>query len=264
MSVPPMSQHFGPTLEKSSKMNLQQSTYLPELKSVHLGYTLMTLDEIVEYQQQNMNEIYTRSSYDVLTRNCNHYSNHLGQVLCGKTIPHAITQQPQLVLDAPTMKVLVPLLNKWLGGFHDDAHATVPEQQELTDAKNKITLQLGANDDKVDVSSDGPSIVSFDPSLVNGGLPSSEKQFAQVLRTEQDSVDIRYFDPKTCSFFQQQAPSNHLQAIDAKRPFGFSSIQSIASKAGEAKKGWLSRLSSPKRNRRRQPSQKFASKRRNV
>merc|ERR1711904_167901 len=69
MSLPPMTQYFGPTLEKSSKMKLQQSTYNPELKCVHLGYTLMTLDEIVEYQNGNqiaesMLNKYTKSSYD--------------------------------------------------------------------------------------------------------------------------------------------------------------------------------------------------------
>jgi hypothetical protein len=171
MSVPPMSQHFGPTLEKSSKMKLQQSTYLPHLKSVHIGYTLMTLDEIVAYQGEDMSAKFTRSSYDVLTRNCNHYSNNLAQVLCGKSIPDVITQQPKLVLDAPRARVLVPLLNKWLGGFQDDAHATVPDQQEVVDAANKA--QLEASHGKVDVASDRRSIVSFDPAVMNGGLPSN-------------------------------------------------------------------------------------------
>lgn len=258
MSEPPMSQHFGPTLEKSSTMKLQQSTYLPQLKSVHLGYTLMTLDEIVEYQAQRMGEKFTRNEYDVLTRNCNHYSNDLAQVLCGSSIPDVITQQPQLVMDAPRMRILVPLLNKWLGGFQDDAHATIPGEQELRDARNE-SLQLDADGDKVDVASDGPHLVSFDPSLVNGGLPSCETQFAQVLRGEQESVNFRYFDPKTCNFVEHQAPSAHLQAIDAKRPLGFDSIQSIASKVEEPRKGWLGKLRSPKRQK-SQPRQKALGK----
>lgn len=258
MSKPPMSQHFGPTLEKSNSMNLQQSTYLPQLKCVHLGYTLMTLDEIVEYQNENhigapMSEKFTKESYDVLTRNCNHYSNELAQVLCGNSIPDVITTQPMVILDAPRMKVLVPLLNKWLGGFGDDNHATVPDKQELMDAARKIQTDEVADKDLVAAAEDSRNIVSFDPAVINGGLPSTEEQFGQVVHTPHGSADLRYFDPKTCSFVVQKAPSAHLQVIDPKRPLGFDSIQSIAALAKE-KKSWLS----PFRKGRRQPSQKAA------
>lgn len=261
MSKPPMSQHFGPTLDKSSKMNLQQSTYLPELKCVHLGYTLMTVDEIVEYQNQtqigaSLCEKFTKETYDVLTRNCNHYSNELAQVLCGNSIPDVITSQPMVIMDAPRMKVLVPLLNKWLGGFGDDSQARRPEKQQVMDVAKKI--QLDSVSDKGGVAEDRPNIVSFDPSVMNGGLPSSEEQFGQVVRTPHGSVDLRYFDPKTCDFVVQKAPSAHLQVIDPKRPLGFDSIQSIAALAKE-KKSWFSPLKKL-RNGRRQPSQNFAQK----
>jgi len=256
MSVPPMSQHFGPTLTKSSKMKLQQSTYHPDLKCVHLGYTLMTLDEIVEYQNKqqiggSMSEKFTKSTYDVLTRNCNHYSNELAQVLCGKSIPDVITSQPMLIMDAPRMKVLVPLLNKWLGGFTNDSEVTVPKKQEVVNAVKK--MQSDVAHDTVHDLSNGPNVVSFDPAVVNGGLPSSQEQFGQIMQTPNGSVDLRYFHPQSCNFIVQPAPSAHLQAIDPKRPLGFDSIQSIASLAKE-KESFLSRL----RKGRRQPSQKAA------
>jgi len=258
MSKPPMSQHFGPTLEKSGKMKMQPSTYLPELMCVHLGYTLMTLDEIIEYQQAEggMAAKFTRTDYDVLTRNCNHYSNELAQVLCGNGIPDAITSQPQLIMDAPRLRLLVPFLNKWLGGFGngDDSHAAGPQKQELVDAAEK--LQHDAVADTVGESSDGPRIVSFDPAVMNGGLPSCEEQFGHVVHTPHGSMQLRYFDPKTCSFAVQHDPSAHLQAIDPKRPVGFDSIQSIAALAEEKKKGFLSRFTERKKGR--QPSQKAA------
>lgn len=266
MKEPPMSHVFGPTLEKSSEMNLQQSKYLPELKSVHLGYTFMTLDEIVEHQSQDMCAIFTKDKYHVSTWNCNHFSNHLAQVMCGNSIPEVITQQPKVVLDAPSVQALVSVLNKWLGGFQDDTHATVqprwwlssdscaPERKESVNGANGI--QLDVNDDQVDVASDGSATVSFDPALLNDGpvmvsfdpallncsLPSSEKQFAQALRAEQDSVDLKCFDPKTCTFFLLQAPSTHLKAIDLKLPLGSDSIQSMASNEEKGKKGWLRRF----------------------
>jgi hypothetical protein len=257
MSLPPMTQYFGPTLEKSGKMKLQQSTYNPELKCVHLGYTLMKLDEIVEYQHQNqfggsMCDKFTKETYDVLTRNCNHYSNELAQVLCGNRIPDVITSQPLVILDAPRMKVLVPLLNKWLGGFDDGSGATIAEKQELRETAQSTQRNVA------NTTEDAPSLVSFDPSVINGGLPSTEEQFGQVMRTPHGSVGLRYFDPKSCDFVQQEAPSLHLQTVDPKRPLGFDSIQSIAALAKE-KKTWFSRSISPLarfKKGRRQPSQK--------
>eukprot|EP00746_Dinoflagellata_sp_MGD_P125143 gnl/MRDRNA2_/MRDRNA2_59849_c0_seq2.p1 gnl/MRDRNA2_/MRDRNA2_59849_c0~~gnl/MRDRNA2_/MRDRNA2_59849_c0_seq2.p1 ORF type:complete len:542 (-),score=113.52 gnl/MRDRNA2_/MRDRNA2_59849_c0_seq2:249-1874(-) len=254
MSVPPMTQYFGPTLEKSSNMKLQQSTYNPELKCVHLGYTLMTLDEIVEYQHQDQTgrslcDKFTKQTYDVLTRNCNHYSNELAQVLCGNRIPDVITSQPLVILDAPRMKVLVPLLNKWLGGFDDGTGATIAEKEEIRETEHSTQCNVANAKEEVH------SLVCFDPALIHGGLPSTEEKFGQVLRTPHGSMGLRYFDPKTCNFVEQEAPSAHLQTIDPKRPLGFDSIQSISALAKE-KKGWLPTSPLARfRKGRRQPSQ---------
>jgi Ca2+-binding EF-hand superfamily protein len=254
MSQPPMSQHFGPTLEKSSKMTLQQSSYIPELKCVHLGYTLMTLDEVVAYQHHEQNgesmcDKFTRQTYDVLTRNCNHYSDELAQVLCGNGIPEVITSQPLVIMDAPRMKVLVPLMNKWLGGFGEDSDASVTQTPEAIWPAARSALH-----DMPDTKEDKPNLVSFHPSLINGSLPSTEEQFGHISRTPGGSVGLRYFDPKTCNFVEHEAASVHLHTIDPKRPLGFDSIQSIAALA-KGKKRWMSPLGRFRKDR-RQPSQK--------
>jgi len=246
-----MTEYFGPTLQTSSKMNLQPSFYKPAqgsaMKCVRLGYTLMTLDEIVEFQRRVMRYKFTWQTYDVLTMNCNHYSNELAQVLCGNPIPEVITSQPLVVLDAPLMKLLRPLLNKWLGGFGEDSGVTAEAKQAIREtAKSpqnhvadfkedaivkemRINLVRGADDIEVRTS-----LVSFDPSVIDGGLPSSEKRFGQVLLTPRSSQNLRYFDPKTCDFVQQEAPSSpHLEAIDPKRPLGFKSFRSVAAPSEE-------------------------------
>lgn len=254
MGPPPMTRVFGPTLETSSKMKLQQSFYKTALgapmKSVHLGYTLMTLDEIVEYQHRpSMNDKFTTQTYDVLTRNCNHYSNELAQVLCGNHIPDVITSQPLVIMNAPHMKQLRPLLNKWLGGFAEDCGVTAAGKQEVREtAKSPQNCVADVKEDAIakqmrislirgaDVIERWTSLVSFDPSVINGGLPSSEERFGQVLLTPRSSQNLRYFDPKTCDFVQQEAPSSpHLQAIDPKRPLGFNSFRSVAAPAKETK-----------------------------
>eukprot|EP00746_Dinoflagellata_sp_MGD_P125142 gnl/MRDRNA2_/MRDRNA2_59849_c0_seq1.p1 gnl/MRDRNA2_/MRDRNA2_59849_c0~~gnl/MRDRNA2_/MRDRNA2_59849_c0_seq1.p1 ORF type:complete len:563 (-),score=112.58 gnl/MRDRNA2_/MRDRNA2_59849_c0_seq1:225-1913(-) len=254
MNLPPMTRVFGPTLQTSSKMKLQQSFYKSALgapmKSVHLGYTLMTLDEIVEYQHRpSMNDKFTPQTYDVLTRNCNHYSNELAQVLCGNHIPDVITSQPLVIMDAPHMKQFRPLLNKWLGGFAEDCGGTAVGKQEVREtAKSPQNCVADVKEDAIakqmrislirgaDVIERWTSLVSFNPSVINGGLPSREERFGQVLLTPRSSQNLRYFDPKTCDFVQQEAPSSrHLQAIDPNRPLGFNSFRSVAAPAKETK-----------------------------
>merc|ERR1739848_660425 len=53
------------------------------------------------------------------------------------------------------MKVLVPLLNKWLGGFQGNAHTTVQGQQEVVDA---VKMQKEGDGDEIDVACDDPGI----------------------------------------------------------------------------------------------------------
>lgn len=106
---------FGPPL-KSSEVPLTSSQYVDGLHAVHLGYTLATVRELEAFLQE-VKPRYTRKNYDVLTHNCNCFSDEVVRYLTGTGIPDRVLRLPELILSTPTAVVLRPVLNHWLRGF---------------------------------------------------------------------------------------------------------------------------------------------------
>uniref|UniRef100_A0A7S1LCW0 EF-hand domain-containing protein n=1 Tax=Alexandrium catenella TaxID=2925 RepID=A0A7S1LCW0_ALECA len=88
---------------------------------VQLGSTLRTREELLEFLRNDVYIDYNPNSYDVLRRNCNHFSNELAQFLLhGKQIPEEVLMQPEWAKTTSIVRVLRPALNHWLGGFGDE------------------------------------------------------------------------------------------------------------------------------------------------
>jgi len=58
-----------------SVVKLTTSCYHPDLMSVHLGYTLATMSEFRTFLSSNLAKSCRKDNYDVLTHNCNGFSN---------------------------------------------------------------------------------------------------------------------------------------------------------------------------------------------
>mmetsp|Transcript_69276 Transcript_69276/g.196297 ORF Transcript_69276/g.196297 Transcript_69276/m.196297 type:complete len:485 (-) Transcript_69276:77-1531(-) len=107
---------FGPPLAASLEQ-LECSSYNPELQIVRLGYTLTTLRELRRFLHNDMKSSYRPENYDVLTHNCNHFSDDVVQFLTGSSIPEGVRRLPELLMSTPTARLLRPFLNRWLRGF---------------------------------------------------------------------------------------------------------------------------------------------------
>merc|ERR1712193_231892 len=128
----PMEKVFGPPLATSNKVELQDSKNKPGLKCFHVGYTLYTMQEVMNFLEGDINKKYTPTNYDVLTHNCNCFSQELTHFLTGDGIPSAVRDLPELVMGTPTARLLRPLLNRWLGGFsHADVHENPEESKKF-------------------------------------------------------------------------------------------------------------------------------------
>ena len=89
-------------------------------KILRLGTTLRTHEDLVEFLKEDVYVDYNPKSYDVLRRNCNHFSNELAQFLLhGKQLPEEVLLQPEWVKNAILVSIFHPALNRWLGGFGD-------------------------------------------------------------------------------------------------------------------------------------------------
>jgi len=90
-------------------------------KIIRLGATFRSHEDLVEFLKEDVYVDYNPKSYDVLRRNCNHFSNELAQFLLhGQQLPEEVLLQPEWVKDALLVSIFHPALNRWLGGFGDD------------------------------------------------------------------------------------------------------------------------------------------------
>lgn len=98
-----------------------------------LGFTYKKRQEVWEYVSRHCASEFTRHNYDVLTHNCNHFSDKLEMFLRNEHIPDEVRFQPDMVMDTMTVKAIRPLLNRWLGGFEgSDGRATDGGEEQRT------------------------------------------------------------------------------------------------------------------------------------
>ena len=113
---PPCTRCFGRPLTRS-RVRLEASEYFPDLRVVRMGHTLATSEEFHRHLDLETRLDFTPASYDILTHNCNSFTNEAMMFLTGHGIPEEIKRLPELVTNTPTVKLLRPFLNRWLGGF---------------------------------------------------------------------------------------------------------------------------------------------------
>jgi len=88
------------------------------VRVITLGLTSRTQEELSDFIRSTLCFSYNRASYDVLTKNCNHFSNEVVQFLLNtKEIPEEVRMQPTWARDGRIMQILRPVLNSQLGSF---------------------------------------------------------------------------------------------------------------------------------------------------
>lgn len=81
-----------------------------------LGYTYKLRDEVMEHLSEHLALEYKQDNYDVLTHNCNNFSDDLAMHLLNEHIPDDILKQPEMVTGTVAGRLCRPMLNRWLGG----------------------------------------------------------------------------------------------------------------------------------------------------
>ncbi|CAJ1412452.1 unnamed protein product [Effrenium voratum] len=108
-------------------------------KVIRLGTTLRTYEDLVEFLKEDVYVDYNPRMYDVLRRNCNHFSNELAQFLLhGKQLPEDVIMQPEWVKDAALVRTMRPVLNRWLGGFGDALSNAEAGEESTPQAVSRI------------------------------------------------------------------------------------------------------------------------------
>lgn len=99
------------------------------MEVVPMGKTELPIEIILEYLE-SLKQIYTASSYDLFTHNCNNFTNDFATFLVGHGIPQHITSLPKTVLDTPFGRMLRPQIDASMRGI---TQAPPPPQSVITD-----------------------------------------------------------------------------------------------------------------------------------
>lgn len=138
-----------------------------------LGYTYKLREEVWQFMQRQMAPEFTQANYDVLTHNCNHFSDKLSLYIRAEHIPDEVRMQPDMVMNTLTARALRPLLNRWLGGFGDESGRATDDgeaarkmwDEVLPHAVVEFSLQEGGRPlvgMVTDVLSDDCAVVTLD------------------------------------------------------------------------------------------------------
>lgn len=183
---------FGSPL-KSSMLRLKPSHYNKDLMTVHLGYTLVNMKEWHEHVVKDLAKTYTPATYDVLSHNCNDFSNDCVRFLTGGHIPDEVMSLPELVMHSSKASLLLrPFMNDWLGGFGGDGvagfHDATGHDNPASEANTaEIVKKLTLGVDRVVI-------------LPHGGEGGENVVAAITDVYDEDHAQVRYFDPETCEF----------------------------------------------------------------
>ncbi|CAK9089268.1 unnamed protein product [Durusdinium trenchii] len=101
------------------------------IRCTELGTTLNTKEELEDWLRFDVVSRYTRESYDVLSHNCNHFSDEVaGFLIEGCHIPDEARRQPEALMGTSTINVVRPILNGWLGGFEGGDSSEIDDLTE--------------------------------------------------------------------------------------------------------------------------------------
>jgi Ca2+-binding EF-hand superfamily protein len=130
----PFSTPFGPTPDRVED----------------LGETTRTLAELKEFVKAKMRRKYNYQTYDVISNNCNNFTNDLSQFLTHHGIKSSIVSLPGDLLSGGLARIMRPFLNKWLGGFEGNeenmrvsANKDVIEDIRKEKGEAHVDLQVG-------------------------------------------------------------------------------------------------------------------------
>jgi len=113
--------------------------------------TMRTYDELYSYTKQVLAHDFTFENYDVVTNNCNHFSDAVCEFLLNCHLPSDVMKQPELLIEKWTSPLLRSVLNRALGRFESgsvrgssgsfalsSASAVTPAGKEASDFLNKL------------------------------------------------------------------------------------------------------------------------------
>lgn len=122
-----------------------QTPYGTPTKVITMGEaTMRSRQELWHFVQRQLQFQFTVHNYDVLTNNCNHFSDAVCSFLVNEHIPDEVLRQPQVVMRTPVVSLLRAVLNHQLGTFGGDGG---PQSGALAQSSRRPSPGQGGSPD---------------------------------------------------------------------------------------------------------------------
>jgi hypothetical protein len=112
--------YFGGGIQVSNTGFFTQSNGLPPTEMIDMGRTSKSQSELETYLR-SVSSQFTQYTYDLLTHNCNNFSDTLCRFLLGRGIPSHIIDLPRIVLSSPGGAMLRPMIEGMQGNIRNQA-----------------------------------------------------------------------------------------------------------------------------------------------
>jgi len=106
-----------------------QTAFGKPTKMLRIGWTLQRQAELHDFIVEDLRPMFNREVYDVMQRNCNHFTDVVVLWLTGRRLPVEVANQPEHIMQLPMAKLMRPLLNRWLGNI-DGAKTAASRAEE--------------------------------------------------------------------------------------------------------------------------------------
>lgn len=92
--------YFGGGIQASPTGHFPNTNQLPAIQIIDIGITNKSQLELTQYLQ-SINHLFRQETYDLITNNCNNFSDTVCKFLCNVGIPDHIINLPRIVFSTP-------------------------------------------------------------------------------------------------------------------------------------------------------------------
>jgi hypothetical protein len=171
----------------SSPHEFRATRNIQPIQILKLGVTSRTQREFEDWCIAQGNGRFSINSYDLLTRNCNNFSDEAARELVGKSIPSWILEVPQKFLSSPMGMMVRPLLEGMQMTNNAPTKLTHRSAQQYTPTASSLGVATAANPwANIEETPLAPKETN---DLLSSGTPFLDKQTA-LLSTETGVVKI--------------------------------------------------------------------------
>jgi len=174
-----------------------QTPYGTPTKVVEMGEaTMRSRQELWHFVQRELQFEFTIHNYDVLTNNCNHFSDAVCSFLINQHIPDEVLQQPQVVMRTPVVALLRTVLNRQLGSFGGEGNPQAAAELRQGGGRGgppgsydvtRSTCSFTAEEEWEQVQEGRLVLYEYEPGWTT---------VARVDKREVDNCNLHWFDPR--------------------------------------------------------------------